>query len=85
MSPKQIVDPREWNIPMGLVVVIIAAAVAVTGFVASIKSDIAAVRSDVASMRANMAFDYVLVSKFRKWIHQTEKASPAWSAAEYQE
>lgn len=85
MSPKQIVDPREWNIPMGLVVVIIAASVSFTGLVASIKSDVAALRHDMASIKQSMTLDYVLVSKFRQWIRHTEKATPEWTAADYQE
>jgi len=85
MSPKQIVDPREWNIPMGLVVVLIAAAVAVTGLVGSIKSDVAALRHDMASIKQSMTLDYVLVSKFRQWIYATEKQNAEWSAGDYSE
>jgi hypothetical protein len=85
MSPKQIVDPREWNIPMGLVVVLIAAAVAVTGLVGSIKSDVAALRNDMASIKQSMTLDYVLVSKFRQWIYQTEKQNATWTAGDYAE
>lgn len=85
MSPKQMVDPREWSLPMGLVVVIVGAAIAVTGTVLSIKSDIAALRHDVASMKQSMSLDYVLVSKLRQWIYATEKNNPAWTAGDYSE
>lgn len=86
MSPKAIVDPREWNIPMGLVVVIVFAAVAVTGTVLSIKSDLASLREDVSGMRVMMATDFVSVRKFESWATKTEKANKgAWICAEYPE
>ena len=84
MSPKQIVDPREWSIPMGLVVLIVGASIAVTGTVLSIKSDIAALRHDVTLLKQSIVSECVMVAKFRQWMRDAERSNTDWTAPDYE-
>jgi len=87
MSPKQIFDPNEWNIPVKLVVIIVAAAVSVTAATIALKLEVAALRQDIAAIKTGIKADLVEVAAFERWGMRTEKLNARggpWTAADYE-